>query len=106
MPATAPEVEAFGTLQLPLGGKHGYKGVRGGQGRGHDLFQGTTPRKTHCTKLYGTAQQAAVALAQLLQDEELGLAEKMEKVVRRRKREQSTGESPSLLVPAPRPKPL
>ena len=25
----APLVESFGTLNLPVGGKHGYKGVRG-----------------------------------------------------------------------------
>lgn len=61
----APLAESFGTLNLPLGGKHGYKGVRGGQGSKKDGFQGYTPRKTHFTKVYKTAHDAAVYLALL-----------------------------------------
>ena len=43
--STARFDEAEGLL-LPLGGKHGYAGVRGGQGRGKDKFQGHTPKKS------------------------------------------------------------
>ena len=49
-----------GSLQLPLGGKHGYIGfrkVRDGK------FQGYTPRKTRTTAAFGTPHEAAVALA-------------------------------------------
>ena len=35
--------------QLPRGGKHGFKGVRGRQGKGKDKYQGVTPRKQHRT---------------------------------------------------------
>ena len=45
-PARAPLVEKFGMLDLPLGGKNGYVGVRGGQGPRKDKFQGYTPRKS------------------------------------------------------------
>ena len=34
------ELEVFGQLKLYLGGKHGYQGVRGGQGPNKDGFQG------------------------------------------------------------------
>ena len=34
------EVECFGELRLPLGGKTGYIGVRGGQGPKKDKYQG------------------------------------------------------------------
>ena len=68
--AAAPLTETFGTLSLPLGGRQGYKGVRGGQGPKRDGFQGYTPRKTHCTKVYKTAHEAAVQLALLKRDRE------------------------------------
>ena len=63
-----PLVERFGNLELPLGGKHEYAGVRGKQGRSGDQFQGYTPKKTHFTRLCDTAQEAAVALATLKKD--------------------------------------
>ena len=56
----APLVEVFGVHNLPLGGKNGYKGVRVHR-KG---FQGYTPKKTHTTAEYATAQEAAIALAQ------------------------------------------
>ena len=34
-----PDHELFGTLRLLRGGKHGYIGVRGGQGKKRDRFQ-------------------------------------------------------------------
>ena len=61
----APLTETFGNTTLPLGGKHGYMGVRGGQGSKRNKYQGCTPRKTHCTKLYDTAHEAAVNFALL-----------------------------------------
>ena len=68
--ASAPLTESFGALNLPLGGKHGYRGVRGAQGSKKDGFQGYTPRKTHFTKVYKTAHEAAVNLALLKRDRE------------------------------------
>ena len=35
----ADEDEWFGTLRLIRGGKHGYRGVRGGQGKQRNRFQ-------------------------------------------------------------------
>ena len=55
--------ESFGIHNLPLGGRHRYKGVRGSQGRKKNKFQGYTPKKTHFTKLVETAVEAAVDLA-------------------------------------------
>ena len=66
--ALSPLSESFGTANLPLGGKHGYVGVRGGQGPNRDGFQGYTPRKTHFTKIYKTAHEAAVNRALLKHD--------------------------------------
>jgi len=74
VPDAAPLSEMFGTVNLPLGGKHGYKGVRGGQGPNKDGFQGYTPRKTHFTKIYKTAHEAAVNRALLKRDLEQSLA--------------------------------
>ena len=62
------EVERFGALRLPLGGKSGYIGVRGKQGPNKDKYQGYTQDKQHTTKLFDEPQEAAVALAQLEQD--------------------------------------
>ena len=67
-PAATPLSESFGTVNLPLGGKHGYKGVHGGQGPNKDGYQGYTPRKTHFTKIYKTAHEAAVNRALLKHD--------------------------------------
>ena len=60
-------VEAVGALRLPLGGINGYIGVRGRQGYSKDKFQGTTPTKKRRTKLFNNAREAAVALAELIQ---------------------------------------
>ena len=66
--ARGPLVERFGNLELPLGGKYEYAGVRGKQGRSRDRFQGYTPKKKHFSRLCDTAQEAAVALATLKVD--------------------------------------
>ena len=66
-------------LDLPLGGKNGYVGVRGGQGPRKDKFQGYTPRKTHFTKVYKTAHEAAVNLALLKRDREMNSEDEEEK---------------------------
>ena len=73
MPSREPRVEVAGGQRLPLGGLNGYAGVRGKQGRKKDMFQGVTPKKKHRTRLFGTAQEAALALAQLREDLELGM---------------------------------
>ena len=65
--------EEAGGQRLPLGGCNGYLGVRGGQGRGKDKFQGTTPQKRHRTKHYDTPLEAAIAFAQLREDLDLGI---------------------------------
>jgi hypothetical protein len=65
--------ECVGTRSLPLGGKNGYLGVRGSQGRLKDKFQGHTPKKKHCTELKSTAKEAALALAELKADLAEGL---------------------------------
>ena len=70
-PAATPLYESFGTLDLPLGGKHGYKGVRGGQGTNKDGYQGYTPRKRTVTRICATAHEAAVELALKKRDHEL-----------------------------------
>ena len=67
--------EVAGGQQLPLGGINGYIGVRGKQGKKKDKFQGTTPRKQHRTAHFDTPQEAAIALAQLREDLELGMLE-------------------------------
>ena len=58
--ASMRDVENFGSLQLPLGGKNKYKGVRKVR---NDQYQGYTPKKGHTTKAFSTAHEAAVALA-------------------------------------------
>ena len=60
-------------LRLPLGGVNGYFGVRGRQGRKQNKFQGVTPRKTHRTEPKDTPKEAAIALAHLRHDLELGV---------------------------------
>ena len=75
MPRSAPRVEEVGGRRLPLGGQHGYVGVRGRQGKKKNKFQGVTPRKTHRTGYFDTALEAAVAFAQLREDLELGMLE-------------------------------
>ena len=76
--AASPADELFGTLRLPVGGKHGYIGVRGGQGKKRNLFQAyitVESKKVTVPGLHGDAHGAAVALAQWKQQRELGLAE-------------------------------
>ena len=65
--------EEAGGQRLPLGGRHGYIGVRGKQGRKKDKFQGVTPKKVHRTKHYDTALEAAIAFAQMKEDLDLGI---------------------------------
>ena len=54
MPRAVLRFEEAGGQRLPLGGRHGYLGVRGKQGRKKDKFQGTTPKKQHRTGLCDT----------------------------------------------------
>ena len=68
-----PRFEEVDGLRVPLGGVNGYKGVRGKQGRKKNKFQGMTPRKTHRTGPHETPKEAAVALARLRHDLELGV---------------------------------
>ena len=67
-----PRFEVVDGLRVPLGGVNGYVGVRGKQGRKKNKYQGVTPRKTHRTGPYETPKEAAVALARLRHDLELG----------------------------------
>ena len=78
--------EPFGALRLPLGGKRGYKRVRGGQGRKRDMFQGYTAGKKRSTQLYATAHEAAVALAILESSIEHGVEEPVVEMKPRAKR--------------------
>ena len=81
MPRAAARFEEAGGQRLPLGGLNGYAGVRGKQGRNKKQFQGVSPKKQHRTKLCDTAQEAAIAFAQLKEDLELGmLAERAPKI--------------------------
>ena len=70
--------ELFGTLRLPRGGKHGYLGVRGGQGKHRNRFQAyesLDSKKRTVPGLFDSAHDAAVALAHWKQQRELGLAD-------------------------------
>ena len=71
----APRFEEVGGHRLPLGGLNNYLGVRGGQGRKKNQFQGISPKKKHRTGLYDTPVEAALALAQLKEDMELDMLE-------------------------------
>ena len=75
MPRSQPQFQEVNGLRVPLGGVNGYKGVRGKQGRKKDKYQGTTPRKKHRTGPKDTPKEAAVALAHLRHDLELGIVE-------------------------------
>ena len=70
-------VERFGVLELPLGGRHGYKGVRPAR---KGQWQGYTPKKGHTTRAYATKHEAAVARAQLMSNKKLGLSINTERV--------------------------
>ena len=68
-PAGVTGWEDFGVLKLPLGGPNGYWQVC----KSGDKFQGKDRVRGIYTKLYGTAHEAAVALAQKKFDQEAGL---------------------------------
>ena len=53
-------------VRVERGGKHGYRHVRGGQGRSKNKFQGVSPKKTNRTNLFDSPQEAAVAYAQMI----------------------------------------
>ena len=94
------EVERFGALRLPLGGKYGYIGVRGKQGPDRDKYQGYTKDKKHTTKLFDEPQEAAVALATLKQNITLGFTDTDGKKPRAKRNSMAAcGELP--LCPAP-----
>ena len=89
MATGAADVELFGSLRLVRGGKHGYAGVRGGQGKQRDKFQAYTTvnsRKVTVRGLYESAHAAAVALAQWKQERELGSADEQSEREPRKKR--------------------
>ena len=92
-----PLVERFGNLELPLGGKYEYAGVRGKQGRSRDQFQGYTPKKQHCTRLCETAHEAAVALATLKMDLEAGFDDSTQERKPRKKRSRRCFEVPHVI---------
>ena len=70
------DIENFGSLSLPLGGKNKYKGVRKVR---NDQYQGYTPKKRHTTNAFSTAHEAAVALALKQQNVQLDLDEEEER---------------------------
>ena len=74
-----PRFEEIGGRRLPLGGLNYYLGVRGGQGRKKNKFQGVTPKKKHRTGLFDTPKEAALAFAQLKEDMELDMLELVQK---------------------------
>ena len=88
--------ESFGNLALARGGKNGYERVRGGQGSRHDKWQGYLKGKKKTTELYDTAEEAAVALARLERDIELGLID-LEDKKPRKKRKTSGAPTPARL---------
>ena len=53
-------------MRVERGGKHGYKHVRGGQGRTKDKVHGASPKKSHLTGLFDSPQEAAVAYARMV----------------------------------------
>lgn len=92
------DVELFGALRLPRGGKHGYRGVRGGQGRRRARFQAYATidgLKVTVPGLFGSAHEAAVALAQWKQQRALGLDEEPPAKKPRKKRSPAAAQQPS-----------
>ena len=75
MPSSSPLAEKLGGLNLPKGGVNGYVGVR----KLRNGYQGYTPKKTHTTSEFPTAQEAAAALAAKKRDIQLGLVEEVER---------------------------
>ena len=81
--------ESFGTLRLVHGGKHGYVGVRGRQGKKRNKYQAYVAvdgKKKTVSGLYKSAHAAAVALAQWKQNRELGLEDEPDEKQPRKKR--------------------
>ena len=73
--AGSDRVELFGSLQLQLGGKNGYAGVRGGQGKQKDKFQAyvnISGMKRCIPGLHDSPHEAAVALALWKLNQQLG----------------------------------
>ena len=95
--ARGPLVERFGNLELPLGGKYEYAGVRGKQGRSRGQFQGYTPRKKHFTRLCDTPLEAAVALATLKVDLAAGFDALTQELKPRKKRSRRCVEGPQVV---------
>ena len=82
MPRAQQRYEEVAGQRLPLGGKNGYLGIRGKQGRGKNKFQGVTPKKKHRTDHFDTPLEAAIAFAQLKEDLELGTLEPRTKKIK------------------------
>ena len=93
----AAGVELFGSLRLACGGKHGYAGVRGRQGKKRDRFQAYITidgEKMAVAGLFASAHEAAVARAQHLLQRELGFEdEPTEKKPRKRRRSKAAEDS-------------
>ena len=89
-------VEHFGVLELPLGGTHGYKGIRPTR---EGQWQGYTPKKgkKDTTKAYATKHEAAVGRAQLMNNKKLGLGMDTERVAGALRSSRWAGELPTTL---------
>jgi hypothetical protein len=101
MATGSADVELFGSLRLVRGGKHGFAGVRGGQGKQRDKFQAyatVDSKKVTVPGLYESAHAAAVALAQWKQKRELGLEEEPVQKEARKRRCLKAAEQPSTLA--------
>ena len=90
-------ISSLGHLNVANGGKNGYERVRYGQGTNHDKWQGYIKGKKKTTGLYDTAEEAAVALAQLEQDIRLGLVDVNDKKPRKSRK---TSGAPTPTIPA------
>ena len=90
--------ELFGTLRLLRGGKHGYLGVRGGQGKHRNRFQAyesVGSKKRTVPGLFESAHEAAVALAHWKQQQQLGLADEPAAKRPRKRRSPKAAEHPA-----------
>ena len=90
-------ITSLGHLNVANGGKNGYERVRFGQGPNRDKWQGYTKGKKKTTSLYDTAEEAAVALAQLEEDIALGLINVDDKKLRKKRK---TSGAPTPASPA------
>ena len=90
-------ISSLGHLNVANGGKNGYTRVRGGQVPNQDKWQGYIKGKKKTTSLYDTAEEAAVALAQLEQDIALGLVDVDDKKPRKSRK---TSGAPTPASPA------